>query len=92
MKDNSFIACFHKYVWFYHLATFITRLAQKGGQVTKPIIIVKTCYKTILYFIQVVWNIFDGDFLASADTKAFGRTQVGLLLIGLALFYTQGVF
>ena len=30
----------------------------KGGQVTKPIIVVKICYK-LLYIIQVVKKIFD---------------------------------
>ena len=30
----------------------------KGGQVTKPIIVVKICYK-LLYVIQVVKKIFD---------------------------------
>ena len=43
---------------------------KKGDQVTKPIILVKICYK-LLYVIQVVDK---GDFLASADIKAFGCT------------------
>ena len=30
----------------------------KGGQVTKPIIVVKVCYK-LLFIIQVVKKIFD---------------------------------
>ena len=64
---------------------------KKGGQITKPIILVKTCYK-LLYVIQVVETSLIGDLLDSADIKAFGRTQVGLLLIGPHLFYTQGVF
>ena len=54
----------------------------------KPIILVKICYK-LLYVIQ---RILIGNFLASTDIKAFGRTYVGLLLIGLALFYTHGCF
>ena len=33
-------------------------LSEKGGQVTKPIIVVKICYK-LLYVIQVVKKIFD---------------------------------
>ena len=56
---------------------------------TKPIILVKICYK-LLYVIQnKVTN-----FLASADIRVFGRTCLltMLLLIGLALFYTPGVF
>ena len=32
--------------------------AEKGGQVTKPIIVVKICYK-LLYVIKVVKKIFD---------------------------------
>ena len=41
---------------------------------TKPIMLMKTCYK-LLYVIQVTSLI--GDFLASADIKAFGCTYVG---------------
>ena len=54
---------------------------------TKPIILVKICYK--LLKIVLVSN-----FLASADIRVFGRTCLFamLLLIGLALFYTPGVF
>ena len=61
---------------------------------TKPII-VKICYK-LLYVIQVVKkiNFLISNFLASTDIKVFGRTYLFaiLLLIGLTLFYTQGVF
>ena len=57
---------------------------------TKPIILVKICYK-LLYVIQVVKKTFDKyNFLASADIKVFGRThtylQYCMLLIGLTLF------
>ena len=61
---------------------------------TKPIIIVKICYK-LLYVIQVVKKIFDkSNFLASTDIKVFGRTYLFamLLLIGLALFLHPGCF
>ena len=60
---------------------------------TKPIIVVKICYK-LLYVIQVVKKFLISNFLASNDIKVFGRTYpfAMLLLIGLALFYTQGVF
>ena len=60
---------------------------------TKPIIVVKICYK-LLYVIQVVKRFLISHFLASNDIKVFGRTYLFamLLLIGLALFYTQGVF
>ena len=59
---------------------------------TKPIIVVKICYK-LLYVIQVVKKIFD-NFLASTDIKVFGRTYlfVMLLLIGLTLFLHSGCF
>ena len=42
-------------------------------QVTKPIIIVKIYYK-LLYVFE---TSLIGDFLASDDIKAFGRTYVG---------------
>ena len=41
---------------YYVLST--TVLNDKGDQVTKPIIVVKICYK-LLYVIQVVKKIFD---------------------------------
>ena len=47
-----FIACFHKYDWLYHLATFLYETYYKGGQVTKSTILVKICYK-LSYMIQV---------------------------------------
>ena len=48
----------------------------KGDQVTKPIIVVKICYK-LLYVIQVVKKRFlINNFLASADIKVFGRTHI----------------
>ena len=50
----------------------------KGGQVTKPIIVVKTCYK-LLYVIQVrslKKLISKYNFLASADIKVFGCTYL----------------
>ena len=53
-----FIAYFHKYDWLCHLATFLYHNYYKGGQVTKPIILVKICHK-LLYVIQVVWNVFN---------------------------------
>ena len=44
---------------------------------TKPIIVVKTCYK-LLYVIQVVKKSFDKLFLASTDIKVFGRTYLAI--------------
>ena len=44
----------------------------KGGQVTKPIILVKICYK-LLHVIQVVYTSLIGEFLATADIKDFGH-------------------
>ena len=57
---------------------------------TKPIIVVKICYK-LLYVIQ---RFLISNFLASTDIKVFGRTYLFamLLLIGLALFFTPRVF
>ena len=59
---------------------------------TKPIILVKICYK-LLYVIQGVENKVT-NFLALADIRVFGCTCLlaMLLLIGLALFYTPGFF
>ena len=63
----------------------------KGGQVTKPIIVVTICYKLVVasYVIQVVKI---SNFLASTDIKVFGRTYLFamLLLIGLTLFLHPG--
>ena len=64
------IAYFHR---LCHLATFLYQNYYKGSQVTKPIILVKTCYK-LLYVFK---TSLIGDFLASADIKAFGCTYVG---------------
>ena len=60
---------------------------------TKPIIVVKICYK-LLYVIQAVKGFLISDFLASTDIKVFGRTYLFamLLLIGLALFLHPGRF
>ena len=57
---------------------------------TKPIILVKICYK-LLYVFQGVENKVTS---ASADKRVFGRKCLltMLLLIGVALFYTPGVF
>ena len=64
----------------------------KSGQVTKPI--VKICYK-LLYVILGVKSIFDE---VTSWPQLISKLLVHflpactLLLIGLALFYTQGVF
>ena len=84
MTYNSlYVAYFHKYDWLCHLTTFFR---YKGGQVTKPIILVKICYK-LLYVIRGVENKVT-NLLASADMRVFCRTCLltMLLLIGLALF------
>ena len=58
---------------------------------TKPIILVKICYK-LLHVIPGVENSFvKVNFLASADIRVFGRTCILTILL-LALFYTPGVF
>ena len=58
---------------------------------TQPIILVKTWYKTVVFHSSSLKHL-DGDFLASADIKAFGLTKIQLLFIGLAFFYAQSVF
>ena len=60
---------------------------------TKPIIVVKICYK-LLYVIQVVKRFLISDILASTDIKVFGHTYLFtmLLLIGLAIFLHLGCF
>ena len=57
---------------------------------TKPIIVVKICYK-LLYVIQ---RFLISNFLASTDIKVFGHTYLFsmLFLIGLALFLHPGCF
>ena len=55
---------------------------------TKPIIVVKMPCK-LLYVIQVK-GFFN--FLALLDIRVFGRLKPLLLLIDLALFYSQAVF
>ena len=61
---------------------------------TKPIILVKICYK-LLYVIQGVENSFHKvTSWPQPDIRIFGHTCpfAMLLLIGLALFYTPAVF
>ena len=57
---------------------------------TKSIIVVTICYKLLCHSSRFLIS----NFLASTDIKVFGHTYLFamLLLIGLALFYTQGVF
>ena len=57
---------------------------------TKSIIVVTICYKLLCHSSRFLIS----NFLASTDIKDFGRTYLFamLLLIGLALFYTKGVF
>ena len=57
---------------------------------TKSIIVVTICYKLLCQSSRFLIS----NFLASTDIKVFGRTYLFamLLLIDLALFYTQGVF
>ena len=72
---------------------FFVPKCYKGGQVTKPIVLVKICYK-LLYVSQGVKNCFGKVTSWPQLISEFGRTYLltMLLLIGLALFYTQGVF
>ena len=50
-------------------------------------------YSICTYVMKGTKNIFDSNFLASADIKAFGHTYLFamLLLIDLILFNAQGV-
>ena len=63
---------------------------EKGGQVTKSIIVVTICYKLLCDSSRFLIS----NFLASTDIKVFGRTYLFamLLLIGLALFLHPGCF
>ena len=60
---------------------------------TKPIILVKICYK-LLYVIEGVENSFGKVTSWPQLISVFGRTCLltMLLLIDLALFYAPGVF
>ena len=82
-------------VGFVTWPPFLHHHYYKGAQVTKPIVVVKIYFK-LFYVIQVVKKIFDKYLLGLSyvDIKVFGRTYLFtmLLLIGLALFYTHGVF
>ena len=65
-----------QYDWLCHLATFIMIMVRKGGQVTKPIILVKTFYKLCTYCMSFkqLKRFLVSNFLASADIKVFGHT------------------
>ena len=52
---------------------FHTIIINKGGQVTKPIIFVKICYKLLYICHQVDNRFLISNFLASTDIKIFGR-------------------
>ena len=55
--DSGIYGCKHYSSLPYHPKIY-TIIINKGGQVTKPIIVVKISYK-LLYVIQVVKKIFD---------------------------------
>ena len=57
---------------------------------TKPIIVVKICYK-LLYVIQVDKRFLISNFLASTDIKGFGRTcnSCNMGMRGLPDMYAQ---
>ena len=57
---------------------------------TKPIILVKICYKYCMSF-KDLKRFLISNFLASADIKVFGCTYLFKMLL-LHFFYTQGVF
>ena len=70
---------------------FHTVIINKGGQVTKPIIVVKICYK-LLYVIQVNKRFLISNFLASTDIKVFGRTYLFAASDWPHTFFTSRVF
>ena len=63
----------------------------KGGQVTKPIIVVKICYK-LLYVIQVVKRFLISNFLASTDIKVLVAPVCNAASNWLRTFFTPKVF
>ena len=65
-------------------------IINKGGQVTKSIIVVTICYKLLCHSSRFLIS----NFLASTDINVFGRTYLFamLLLIDLALFLHPGCF
>ena len=67
-----------------------SQYSYKGGQVTKPTILVKICYK-LLYVIQGVENSF-GKVIYWPQLISEVLVAHACFLIGLALFYTQGDF
>ena len=69
---------------------FHTIIINKGGQVTKSIIVVTICYKLLCHSSRFLIS----NFLASTDINVFGCTYLFamLLLIGLTLFLHPGCF
>ena len=64
---------------------FHTIIINKGGQVTKSIIVVTMCYKLLCHSSRFLIS----NFLASTDIKVFGRTYLFAILL---LFFTPKVF
>ena len=79
------LASFQKYNWLCHLATFFHL---KCGQVTKPIILVKICYGTIVrtYVIQGVKNIIFDKVTSWPQLISKILVTPPCFLIGLTLF------
>ena len=68
-------------------------LYYKGSQVTKPIILVKMCYKLNYCRVRVRVMSLIGDFLASADIKDFGHFFFLIFVyIGSAASYWHHTF
>ena len=75
---------------------FLYQHYYKGGQVTKPIILVKYAINYFISFKEFkIFLIKYNNFLASANIKVLVTPTylfAMLLLIGLATLYTPGVF
>ena len=73
IPDSFHYLLFQKLFWHNRRVPNCTKIIIKVAmQAIKPIILVKICYKQLYHVIQVVLK---GDFLASADIKAFGHTS-----------------
>ena len=74
MTYNSLQGIFTTMIGFCHLATLLKMMVQKGGQVTKPIIVVKmSCKLRIVCHSskRILNKMFN--FLALLDIRIFGR-------------------
>ena len=93
LNDNSLQCILTTMIAFVTWPPFLYHHYYKGGQVTKPIIVVRIHCKLIV--IQAAKRILVNNFLALVDIKAFCRICTHLqccFFLASHLFYTQGVF